>query len=181
MLSVLGSTFGGGGSVIFDHQYSYSFNGSQSSATSLGTIGGGLISDFDLEFEVNPVVTNSNPWVLSNGGYQETNGFLFGIYNPGVAVAGANIGAYGYYGNSALTANTWQSIKIEVRFSGSTNASRTITSYINNTNNGSDNGYSETAINWNNMYIGMGKPLNSNSWQQPYDGQIRNIKLTSFD
>ena len=188
------STFGGGSAngfkasassgvptVIFDHQYQYTFSGGQSSATSLGTIGGGLISDFDLEFDVNPDNTGNNPWVLNNGGYQEQNGFLFGIYNPGVAVAGANIGAYGYYGTNSL-AFAYQSIKIEVRLSGSTNASRTITSYINGVFNGTSvGGYSETAINWDNMYIGMGRGFNSQNWQQPYDGKIRNIKLTSLD
>lgn len=163
----------GTGLAPYTNTNTYNFNNSQNSPTTLN-VGLGTLADFDLEFELYPRDTTSNPWVLNNGGYNEEHGFLFGIYNPSVAVAGDGIGAYGYYATDPFTTNAWHTVKIEVRLS-----SDTISSSINGVSQGTSTGYSSRGIQWDVMNLGIGKSQdNDPNWTQPYDGQIRNITLT---
>lgn len=165
-----------GGTFDYFNSTTYTFDGTQTSATDLSSgISLGVLADFDLEFDLYHEAGNGNDWMLNNGGYNETNGILIGLYNSAkVAIAGNGIGGYGYYSSTDTTLDTWMHILIECRFSGST---KTIHTYYDGTSQGQNSGYTTTGINWNRLYIGMGKSQDSDNWSSAFYGSIKNIGI----
>ena len=174
---------GGGGAPsgdLYSNTNSYTFNGSQTSPTNLSSgISAGTVGDFDLQFDIYTTGNNgTNEWFLSNNGYTETNGFLLGYYNTtyhGIAVAGNGIGAYGFDAASNLPTAQTVTVRVECRFS----SADTISVYHNGSLEGTQSGYTTTGINWDYLYIGMGRSSAGGSFSNAFTGTISNIYISS--
>lgn len=173
--SVRGFQGAGGGGIDLSGE-EFTFSGSQTAPESFD-LGLGILADFDLQFDIWPDDTGNNPWILQTDGWDDDNGFLYGIYNPSSAIAGNGIGAYGYYSPNGTDISTgnWTTILVKVRFSGSV---KSIQVYQNGSNNGTQTGYTSTGVNWNTIHIGMGRGSSGGTFGQSYDGKIRNITIT---
>jgi hypothetical protein len=173
---------GGGGSLgdLYSNTNSYTFSGTQSSPTNLSSgISAGTVADFDLQFDIYTDQTNgNNEWVIQNNAYYETNGLLVGYYNTtyhGIAIAGDGIGAYGFDAASNLPTSQTVTVRVECRFS----SAGTISVYHNGSLEGSQGGYTATGVNWDYLYLGMGRSGSSGSWSSPFKGTISNIYISS--
>ena len=182
--AVSGGGGGGGGGAtgnIYSNTNSYTFNGSQTSPTNLSSgISAGTVADFDLQFDIYTTGTNgNNEWFLSNNGYNDTNGFLLGYYDNvyhGIAVAGNGIGGYGFDPASNLPTSQTVTVRVECRFS----SAGTISVYHNNSLQGTSSGYTTSGINWDYLYLGMGRSSSvGGGFSSPFAGTISNIYISS--
>lgn len=178
------SSGGGSGGVslgdLYSNTNSYTFNGSQTSPTDLSTgIALGTVADFDIQFDIYTTGTNgSNEWFLSNNGYNASNGFLLGYYDNvyhGIAVAGNAIGGYGFNPASNLPTSQTVTVRVECRFS----SAGTISVYHNNSLEGTSSGYNTTGIDWDYLFLGMGRSSAGGSFSNPFEGTISNIYISS--
>ena len=165
---------------LYSNTNSYTFTGTQTSPTDLSLgISAGTVADFDLQFDIYTDQTNgTNEWVIQNNAYNATNGFLVGYYSTtyhGIAIAGDGIGAYGFNAPSNLPTGATTTVRVECRFS----SAGTISVYHNGSLEGSQSGYSTTGVNWDYLYLGMGRDSTSASWANAFKGTISNIYISS--
>jgi len=170
---------------------SYSFPGSQTVGTQVfdsGTPGPAFSSmpRFTIQWDVwIDATANSNNWHMqATPGWNSSEGILIGIYATWkVAIAGPQLGGYGFQANDDLPSGAWRRIKYQFGVSGNGAIGGQALFYSSDggatfTSQGTHNTHNQPTVTWNQgIWAGAGRQTSGSTWSEPFAGDVRNLEL----
>ena len=185
-----GSTFCNDSTAGYCSGQEYSFDGTQNGEQvfNSGTPGPAFnaMPRFTLQWDLYIDGTASgNSWHMqATPGWNEGDGLLIGVYNNWkIAVAGPQLGGYGFISDTNLPSGDWRRIKYQFGVNSNGASGGQACYYSSNegstwSTQGSDNNKNQTTVTWNTgIWAGAGRQTPNSNWQEPFAGDVRNLEI----